>query len=75
MPERDISAKLTLTAKDWTRSRAGLKNLAGGTQAGFFGASFHWADVLMVAAWGLGGLILAARLFSVGSRGANRLDV
>ena len=37
---------------------------AEGMQAGFLGTAFHWTDVLFVAAWGLGGLLLAVRFFS-----------
>jgi ABC-2 type transport system permease protein len=41
-----------------------VKHFADGVQAGFLGTSFHWSDVLVVAAWGLGGLLLATRFFS-----------
>jgi ABC-2 type transport system permease protein len=41
-----------------------VKHFADGMQAGFLGTSFHWSDVLVVAAWGLAGLILATRFFS-----------
>jgi ABC-2 type transport system permease protein len=41
-----------------------VKHFADGMQAGFIGAGFHWTDVLIVAIWGLGGLILAARFFT-----------
>jgi ABC-2 type transport system permease protein len=41
-----------------------VKHFADGMQAGFIGTGFHWTDVLIVALWGLGGLILAARFFS-----------
>lgn len=41
-----------------------VKHFADGMQAGFLGTSFHWTDVLVVAAWGLAGLLLAARYFS-----------
>jgi ABC-2 type transport system permease protein len=33
-------------------------------QAGFLGTPFHWTDVLVAAAWGLGGLLFAVRFFS-----------
>jgi ABC-2 type transport system permease protein len=33
-------------------------------QAGFLGTAFRWTNVLVVAAWGLGGLLLAVRFFS-----------
>jgi ABC-2 type transport system permease protein len=41
-----------------------VKHFADGMQAGFIGAGFHWNDVLIVALWGIAGLILAARFFS-----------
>jgi ABC-2 type transport system permease protein len=41
-----------------------VKHFADGMQAGFTGTGFHWTDVLIVAVWGLGGLILAARFFT-----------
>ncbi len=41
-----------------------VKHFADGLQAGFLGATFHWNDVLIVAAWGAAGLLLAARYFS-----------
>ncbi len=39
-------------------------HFARGMQAGFLGTAFHWSDVLIVALWGLGGLLIAARFFS-----------
>jgi ABC-2 type transport system permease protein len=39
-------------------------HFARGMQAGFLGTTFHWTDVLIVAAWGLGGLLLSVRFFS-----------
>jgi ABC-2 type transport system permease protein len=39
-------------------------HFARGLQAGFLGTAFSWSDVLIVAAWGLGGLLLAIRFFS-----------
>jgi ABC-2 type transport system permease protein len=41
-----------------------VKHFAAGMQAGFLGTSFRWTDVLIVAAWGLAGLLVAARYFS-----------
>jgi ABC-2 type transport system permease protein len=41
-----------------------VKHFADGMQAGFLGTVFHWSDVLVVAAWGLVGLLLATRFFS-----------
>jgi ABC-2 type transport system permease protein len=41
-----------------------VRHFADGLQAGFIGTTFHWSDVLIVAAWGVAGLVLAARFFS-----------
>jgi ABC-2 type transport system permease protein len=40
-----------------------LRHFLTGMQAGFLGSPFHWADVLIVAAWGLAGLLFAIRFF------------
>ena len=40
-----------------------VEHFASGMQAGFLGTTFHWSDVLVVAAWGLGGLVIAIRYF------------
>jgi ABC-2 type transport system permease protein len=40
-----------------------LKHLLAGMQAGFLGSPFCWTDVLIVAARGLGGLVIAIRYF------------
>jgi ABC-2 type transport system permease protein len=39
-------------------------HFARGMQAGFLGTPFDWTDVLIVAAWGVGGLLLSIRLFT-----------
>jgi ABC-2 type transport system permease protein len=39
-------------------------HFARGMQAGFLGTLFDWTDVLVVAAWGLAGLLLSVRVFS-----------
>jgi ABC-2 type transport system permease protein len=39
-------------------------HFAKGMQASFLGIAFSWTDVLVVAAWGLGGLLFAIRFFS-----------
>jgi ABC-2 type transport system permease protein len=39
-------------------------HFARGMQAGFLGTAFNWTDVLVVAVWGLGGLLLSVRFFS-----------
>lgn len=41
-----------------------VKHFADGMQAGFLGTSFNWVDTLVVAAWGVAGLLVAARYFS-----------
>lgn len=40
-----------------------VKHFADAMRAGFLGTSFRWTDVLVVALWGLGGLLLAVRHF------------
>jgi ABC-2 type transport system permease protein len=41
-----------------------VKHFADGMQAGFIGTAFDWTDVLVVAAWGVAGLLIAMRFFS-----------
>ncbi|WP_322750119.1 MULTISPECIES: ABC transporter permease [unclassified Frankia] len=41
-----------------------VKHFAAGMQAGFLGTTFHWSDVVIVAAWGVAGLLAAIRFFS-----------
>lgn len=41
-----------------------VRHFALSMQAGFLGTAFSWGDVLVVAAWGVGGLLLAIRFFS-----------
>jgi ABC-2 type transport system permease protein len=41
-----------------------VRHFASGMQAAFLGTAFQWTDVLIVAAWGLAGMIVAARYFS-----------
>jgi len=40
-----------------------LKHFLAGMQASFLGSPFDWTDVLVVAAWGLAGLLFAIRFF------------
>jgi len=40
-----------------------IRHFAVGMQAGFLGTTFHWSDVLVVAVWGVGGLLVAVRFF------------
>jgi ABC-2 type transport system permease protein len=41
-----------------------VKHFADAMLASFLGLSFDWVDVAIVAAWGVGGLLLATRTFS-----------
>jgi len=41
-----------------------VKHFADGMQAGFLGTPFDWKDTLVVALWGIAGLLLAVRFFS-----------
>jgi ABC-2 type transport system permease protein len=41
-----------------------VRHFADGMLAGFLGTPFRWSDVLVVGAWGLGGLVIAVRYFS-----------
>jgi ABC-2 type transport system permease protein len=41
-----------------------VRHFATGMSAGFIGTPFSWTDVLVVAAWGLGGLLFATRYFT-----------
>lgn len=40
-----------------------IKHFLAGMQAGFLGSRFDWIDVVVVAAWGLAGLLFAIRFF------------
>ena len=48
-----------------------VKHFLAGMQAGFLGSPFHWTDVLVVAAWGLAGLLLRRPVLPLGT--PNRL--
>lgn len=41
-----------------------VRHFARGMQAGFLGTTFQWSDVAVVAAWGVGGLLLSIRYFT-----------
>lgn len=41
-----------------------VRHFAQGMQAGYLGTAFHWSDVVVVAVWGIAGLLLAIRFFS-----------
>jgi len=48
----------------WVARIFPVRHFALGMSAGFFGTPFEWKDVLVVAAWGVGGLLVGARRFS-----------
>ena len=48
----------------WIAKIFPVYHFARGMQAGFLGTTFYWTDVLVVAAWGLGGLLASVRYFS-----------
>ena len=49
---------------EWIARIFPVKHFADGMQAGYLGTPFSWTDVLVVAAWGLAGMLLAIRFFS-----------
>lgn len=48
----------------WVARVFPIRHFALGMQAGLVGTPFHWSDVVIVAAWGLVGLLVATRFFS-----------
>ena len=48
----------------WVARVFPVRHFALSMQAGFLGTAFSWTDVLVVAAWGVAGLLLAIRFFS-----------
>jgi ABC-2 type transport system permease protein len=48
----------------WVARVFPVRHFAVAMQAGFLGTAFSWTDVLVVAAWGVAGLLLAVRFFS-----------
>jgi ABC-2 type transport system permease protein len=48
----------------WVARVFPVRHFALSMQAGFLGTPFNWIDVLVVAAWGVAGLLLAVRFFS-----------
>jgi len=48
----------------WTGRIFPVRHFAQGMQAAFLGTPFRWTDVLVVAVWGLAGLLVAVRWFS-----------
>lgn len=48
----------------WTAKIFPVKHFAGGIQASYVGTPFHWIDVVIVAIWGIAGLLVAVRYFT-----------
>jgi ABC-2 type transport system permease protein len=48
----------------WVARFSPVRRFALSMQAAFLGTAFSWLDVLIVAAWGIGGLLLAVRFFT-----------
>ena len=48
----------------WIARVCPVKHFFDGMKAGFLGTPFNWTDTLVVAIWGLAGLLLAIRFFS-----------
>jgi ABC-2 type transport system permease protein len=48
----------------WVAKIFPVWHFARGMQAGFLGTGFDWTDVIVVAAWGAAGLLIAIRRFS-----------
>lgn len=48
----------------WVARVFPVRHFALGMQAGLLGTAFSWLDVLVVAAWGIGGMLIAIRFFS-----------
>jgi ABC-2 type transport system permease protein len=48
----------------WAARVFPIRHFVLSMQAGFLGAAFSWTDVLVVAAWGIAGMLLAIRFFT-----------
>jgi ABC-2 type transport system permease protein len=48
----------------WVAKVFPIRPFALSMQAGFIGIAFSWTDVLVVAAWGIAGMLLAIRFFT-----------
>jgi ABC-2 type transport system permease protein len=48
----------------WLAKVFPVRHFVQAMQAGFLGTAFSWTDVLVVAAWGVGGMLAAIRFFS-----------
>ncbi len=47
----------------WVARVFPIWHFARGVMAGYLGTPFYWSDVVVVAAWGVGGLLVAVRTF------------
>jgi len=48
----------------WVARVFPVRHFALSMDAGFAGATFNWMDVVIVAAWGIGGFLVSARFFT-----------
>jgi ABC-2 type transport system permease protein len=48
----------------WVARVFPVRHFALGMQAGFLGTAFNWTDVLVLAAWGIAGLLIGIRFFT-----------
>jgi ABC-2 type transport system permease protein len=48
----------------WIAKVFPVRHFVQAMEAGFLGTTFSWTDVLVVAAWGVGGMLIAVRFFS-----------
>jgi len=48
----------------WVAKVFPIRHFVLSMQAGFLGEAFSWTDVLVVAAWGIAGVVLAIRFFT-----------
>jgi ABC-2 type transport system permease protein len=48
----------------WVAKVFPIRHFVLSMQAGFLGVAFSWTDVLVVAAWGIAGMLLAIRFFT-----------
>lgn len=48
----------------WLAKVFPVRHFVQAMQAGFLGTAFSWTDVMVVAAWGVGGMLAAIRFFS-----------
>jgi ABC-2 type transport system permease protein len=48
----------------WTAKVFPVKHFADGMQAGYVGTPFNWIDVVIVAVWGIAGVLVAVRYFT-----------